>query len=186
METRALYFESPGPENTPATLVAAAERARELGIGQVVVATTTGKSALDAAETSAQWKVIGVTLQRGLWEKYDGPDPEIVRKAEARGVVFLTCPHTLMGAVDSALQEKFGGLPPQQLISHVYYTFSQGTKVAVECMLMAADAGLLDMTQEVISIAGTEYGADTALVLKPVYSHQFFSLAIREVIAKPR
>jgi hypothetical protein len=186
METRTHYFASPGPENTESTLKAAASRATELGIRQVVVATTSGKTALLAAEASADWNVIGVTLQRGLWEKYDGLDPEIAGRAEAKGVVFLTCPHTLMGAVDSAIRDKLGGLPPQHLISHVYYTFSQGTKVAVECLLMAADAGLLDMSQEAMAVAGTEYGADTALVVKPVYSHDFFSLAIRELIAKPR
>jgi hypothetical protein len=139
-----------------------------------------------AADAAPGCQIVGVTLQRGLWEKYVGADPAVVKEAETRGAVFLTCPHTLMGAVDSAIQEKFGGLPPQHLISHVYYTWSQGTKVAVECMLMAADAGLLDMSQEVVSVAGTDHGADTALVVKPVFSHQFFSLRIRELIAKPR
>ena len=47
-------------------------------------------------------------------------------------------------------------------------------KVAVECMMMAADAGLLNIDAEVISIAGTEGGADVAIVVKPVFSHQFF------------
>ncbi len=186
METATLYFDRPGPDNTEATLAAAARRASELGIHQVVVATSTGKTALLAADAFTDAKVVGVTLQRGLWEKYVGTDPETVQQAESRGVVFLTCPHALMGAVDSAIGEKFGGLPPQHLISHVYYTWSQGTKVAVECMLMAADAGLLDMSEEVVSVAGTDHGADTALVLKPVFSHEFFSLRIRELIAKPR
>ena len=186
MDTQALYFSSPGPENTAATVQAAAARAKELGIKQAVVATSTGKTALLAAEASLDWQVVGVTLARGLWEKYVGPDPAIVRDAEAKGVRFFTGTHTLMGALDSAIRDKFGGLPAQQLISYVYYTFSQGTKVAVECTMMAADAGLLDMTQETIAIAGTEYGADTALVLKPAYSHDFFSLAVREIIAKPR
>lgn len=186
MEATTLYFERPGPANTEPTLAAGARRAAELGIGQVVVATSTGKTALRAANAFGSSRIVGVTLQRGLWEKYVGTDAEIVKEAESHGVAFLTCPHTLMGAVDSAIQGKFGGLPPQQLIAHVYYTFSQGTKVAVECMMMAADAGLLDMSQEVISIAGTDHGADTALVLKPVYSHEFFSLRVRELIAKPR
>jgi len=59
-------------------------------------------------------------------------------------------------------------------------------KVAVECLLMAADAGLLDMSQEVISIAGTSSGADTAIVCKPAYPRTFLQLEIREVLAKPR
>ncbi len=187
MEKTILYFESPGPDNTEATLRAGAQRAAELGITQVVVATSTGRTAVLAGEAFATGtKVVGVTLQRGLWEKYVGLDPDLARQAAERGIRLLTCPHTLMGAVDSALRDRFGVLPPQQLIAHTYYTFSQGTKVAVECMLMAADAGLLDMDREVISIAGSDQGADTALVLKPAYSHEFFSLEVREIIALPR
>jgi len=187
MEKTILYFDEPGPANTEATLRASAQRAAELAIGQVVVATSTGKTALLAADAyAAGTKIVGVTLQRGLWEKYVGVDPELARQAQERGVALLTCPHTLMGAVDSALRDQFGVLPPQQLIAHTYYTFSQGTKVAVECMMMAADAGLLDMDREVISIAGSSYGADTSLVLKPVYSHQFFALKVHEIIALPR
>ena len=186
MEKTVLYFGRPGADNTEATLNAGAERANELGIHQVVVATSTGTTALKAAPLFPECNVIGVTLQRGLWEKYVGTDEATVREAEARGVTFLTCPHALMGAVDSAIRDQLGGLPPQQLIAHVYYTWSQGTKVAVECMMMAADAGLLDMDHEVISIAGTDHGADTALVLQPTFTHQFFALKIHELIALPR
>ena len=42
------------------------------------------------------------------------------------------------------------------------------------------------MDRDILSLAGTEEGCDTALVLKPVYTHQFFDLRIREVLAKPR
>jgi hypothetical protein len=59
-------------------------------------------------------------------------------------------------------------------------------KVAVECVLMAADAGLLEMEGEVVSVAGTDRGADTAIVCKPAYARTFLELEIREVLAKPR
>jgi hypothetical protein len=51
---------------------------------------------------------------------------------------------------------------------------------------MAADAGLLDMSKEVISIAGTGSGADTAIVCKPAYPRTFHQLQILEILAKPR
>jgi uncharacterized protein len=71
-------------------------------------------------------------------------------------------------------------------VRETLYTFCQGMKVAVEVALMAADAGLLDMAHEVIAIAGTGSGADTAIVLRPVYTRKFKDLQIREILAKPR
>ena len=59
-------------------------------------------------------------------------------------------------------------------------------KVAIECAIMAADAGLLDIDSDVISVAGTEEGADTVVVVKPVYAKDFVKLRVREIVAKPR
>lgn len=179
-----LVFEEPGETNTHATLEAGARRARELGIEQMVVATTTGRTALAAAEVF-DGKIIGVTLQAGVWQKYAPPDPEVVAQAEAKGVIFLTCPHALMGSLDTAVKEQFGGLPPGEMAARTYYTICQGAKVAVECVMMAADAGLLAMAQEVMGIAGTNGGADTAMVITPAFTNSFFDLRVREFVAKP-
>jgi len=65
-------------------------------------------------------------------------------------------------------------------------TFGQGTKVAVEVALMAADAGLVRTDEDVIALGGTSEGVDTALVLRPANSARFFDLKVREVICKPR
>jgi len=185
-EIRALVFDKAGPQNTQATLELAGRRSDELGIDEIVVATSTGKTALEAARAMPGKRVIGVTLQAGLFDKYVGPDPDIVGPAEELGVQFVTCPHALMGSLDSAVKDKFGGLPPGEFISYVYYTFCQGMKVAVEVAMMAADAGRLSMDGDIIAIAGTENGADTAIVLTPAYTNEFFDLRVREILAKPR
>ena len=82
-----LLFEKPGKENTQATLEAACRRAKELGIRHLVVATSTGETALRAAQVFAgtDVSIVGVTLHAGLWEKYTGPDAEKVAEAEAKG-----------------------------------------------------------------------------------------------------
>jgi hypothetical protein len=59
-------------------------------------------------------------------------------------------------------------------------------KVAVEMSLMAADAGVIDISKELIAIGGTDEGADTAIIFKPAYARKFKDLEIREIIAKPR
>ncbi len=50
---------------------------------------------------------------------------------------------------------------------------------------MAADAGLIPVNKDVIAVAGTGRGADTALRIQPANTSRFFDLKIREVIAKP-
>ena len=58
-------------------------------------------------------------------------------------------------------------------------------KVAVEITIMAAEAGLISTNRDVIAVAGSGEGADTAVVLKPAYAREFKKLKIRETIAKP-
>ena len=183
-----LLFEKPGPKHTAATLEAAKARAGELDIQTLVIATTTGETALKALDVfeNTQAKIIAVTLHAGCWSKYAPPDPEKVKAAEELGVKFLTATHALMGHVGSAVREKFGGVDPVETIAYTYYTFGQGMKVAVEVALMAADAGLVDQDEEIIAIAGTGKGADTAIVVKPAFTTSFFDLRIREVIAMTR
>jgi hypothetical protein len=99
-----------------------------------------------------------------------------------RDIKVLTSVHTLGDDVNTAFDVK----TPNVIVRETLYTFSQGMKVAVEIVLMAADAGLLDMSREIIAIAGTDNGADTAIVIKPAYSRKFTDLRIREILTKPR
>jgi len=50
---------------------------------------------------------------------------------------------------------------------------------------MAADAGLIPINKNVVCVAGTGHGADTAIVVKPAHSSNFFDLKIAEIIAMP-
>ena len=51
---------------------------------------------------------------------------------------------------------------------------------------MAAYAGLIPIDREVVAIAGSGRGVDTALLIEAGDSSQLFNTAIREIIAKPR
>ncbi|MBC7225245.1 MAG: hypothetical protein H5T59_13405, partial [Anaerolineae bacterium] len=55
-----------------------------------------------------------------------------------------------------------------------------------EITLMAAEAGLVRTAEEVVAVAGTGRGADTAAVVLPANAQDFFDLEIREIICKPR
>src|SRR5512133_1229973 len=62
--------------------------------------------------------------------------------------------------------------------------FGQGTKVAVEIAVMALDSGLIPYGVPVISVGGTNKGADTALLLVPSHAATFFDTRIQEVISR--
>jgi len=96
-----------------------------------------------------------------------------------------TATHALSSA-ERAIRGKFGTIMPLELIANTLRLLGEGTKVCVEITLMAADAGLIPIDKDVIAIAGTGRGADTALLMKPANSSRFFDLRVREVIAKPR
>ena len=188
MELKTLVFETGGKHNTSATLQIARERALALGIEQVVVASSQGSTARKAQALFAPEgiQVISVSICHG-WESEGWPMPA-EEKAALRelGVVVHTGIHALGDGVGSAFSEKYGGRTLEEVVRDTLYRFCQGMKVAVECLLMAADAGLLDMGQEVIAIGGTGSGADTAIVCKPAYPRTFHELEIREILAKPR
>ena len=51
---------------------------------------------------------------------------------------------------------------------------------------MALDAGLVPYGEEIIAVAGSGTGADTALVITPAHSNNFFDTKVKEIICKPR
>ncbi len=188
MELRTLLFETGGPEHTRETLEIARERALALGIRQVVVASSHGGTARQAHALMAPEgiRLCAVSLCHG-WEHLGWcMTPEERRGLEALGITVITGIHALGDGVGSAFSAKYGGRASEEIVRDVLYRFSQGMKVAVECLLMAADAGFVEMDAEVIAIGGTSSGADTAIVCKPAYPRTILDLEIREVLAKPR
>jgi len=179
------YFDQPGESNTEVTLQAAVARAHELDIRQVVVATSHGATGLRArALFPADTMVIGVTIAASFAAEGWVMTPDERRRLADAGVVTLTAMHALGDDVSEAMSG--AGWPANRVVRETLYRFGQGMKVAIEVTLMAADAGLLDMEADVIAIAGTDSGADTALVLKPAYARAFDRLRIREILAMPR
>jgi len=182
------YFEKTGDDNTGVTLAAAKKRAKELGIRDVVVASTHGGTALKAAEAFKDLKVnlVAVSICEGYKEEGWTLTKAERKKLDDAGIKVLTSMHALGDGVASAFTEKFGGKSHEEIVQQTLYRFGQGMKVCVEIVLMAADAGVIPVDGEVIAIAGTSAGSDTCIVVKPAYPRKFLELEIREIVAKPR
>jgi len=173
-----------GPTKT--TLKTALARARELGIEHVVVASTGGRTALELARLlTHDIEAVCVTHHAGFREfgKNELSEP-VENKLAGHGIPVLRTTHLFAG-VERAARLKFGGLGPAETIAFTYRTLGEGTKVAVEIAVMALDAGLIPHGRDIISIAGTGSGADTAIVIRPAHSRQFFDTRVREIITKP-
>lgn len=191
VEKKIIYFEKCGPQNTEKLLEAAKERAGELGIKHIVIATTHGGTALKAKEA---FKNIGITitavsLSHGSASAYKNMfimTRQEREELESKGIQVHTGSNVLSYGVESSFQKRYGGRWVSGAVVDSLYRFSVGMKVCVEVVLMAADAGLIPVEDEVMAIGGTGSGADTAVVVKPAYPRTFHELEIREIIAKPR
>ncbi|MEJ8543270.1 pyruvate kinase alpha/beta domain-containing protein [Methanothermobacter wolfeii] len=179
------YFESPGKENTEKVIELVKERAAELGIRNFVVASVSGETALKLSE-SVEGNIVSITHHAGFREKGKLElEPEMEEKLTSRGVKVYAGSHALSG-VGRGISNKFGGVTPVEVMAETLRMVSQGFKVCAEISIMAADAGLIPVDEEVIAIGGTAGGADTAVVLTPAHMNSVFDLRIHEIIAMPR
>ena len=185
MEGKIVYFDKPGVDNMEETLRIARQRAEELGIKTILLATTVGDTAVKAVDAFPGMKVIAVTHVTGMREpNFQEFTDENKQKFESKGGIVLTTNHAFTG-IGGAMRKKFNQQSVGDIIANTLRTFGQGMKVVLEIALMAADAGLVRTDEDVVVIAGTGRGADTAVVLKPVNTSDFFDIRVREILCKP-
>ena len=188
------YFHYRGEINTERVLSLARDRALELGISKVIVASETGRSALKALKifrgTNVKLIVVTHYLAKTIGPKGDipiglnRPEYEPIKKfLEKHGVIVIQGTRPFAG-IDRSLG--WNSPVPETFIDKTLEIFGSGTKIAVEATLMATDAGVVDEGEIVVSLGGTYKGLDTALVVKSSYSINFFAhFEVLEIIAKP-
>ena len=180
------YFEKSGPENTEETLKLAKKRAKELGIKNIIVATTSGETGAKASKLFKGFNLIIVSHVTGFkkpdYQELQPENRDIIEKNKAK---ILTTAHAF-GALGRAINKKFATIQVDGIVANVLRAFGQGVKVACEICCMATDAGLIETCEDAIAVGGTMSGADTAVVLRPANTHTFFDLKIREIVCKPR
>jgi len=183
---KTVYFEKPGPENTEETLKLAKERAEELGIRNIVVASTTGETGVKSSEVFKGYNLIVASHVTGFrkpnFQEFLPKNRNII---ENNGAKILTTTHAF-GTLGRAIFKKFGTIQVDEIVANILRLFGQGVKVACEIACMAADAGLIRTDEEAVVIGGSGGGADTAVVLKPSNTHTFFDLRVKEIVCKPR
>jgi hypothetical protein len=185
MDGSCRYFEKPGAVNTRRVLEVVCMRFARQDIFKMVIPTYSGKSALAAAKMIDPAKIVAVTTVYG----FKKPNEQLMKESTCRrlmamGIQVVTAAHAF-GGVGRSVRRKMGTYQVDEIIAYTLRIFGQGTKVAVEAALMAADAGCVRADENIISTGGTSSGIDTALVLQPANTLSFLDVKIREVICKP-
>ena len=184
------YFKEAGIKNTDETLKLAKERAKELGIKNIIVTSTTGLSAEKAMNVFKNLNInlIVVGMQKDRFSE------NVQNHLKQKG-------HHLLFPSD--FKQPIPGKIPHYA-NVMLRRFCEGMRAAIHIALMVVDLDLVPEREELIAIAGTGRGTsipyeggggvDVAIVIAPTKSNDFFKSKvlkddrrqIREVLCRPR
>lgn len=168
MERKITYFDGPGEENTNAVLEIAKQRADELSINHILIPSVRGTSAERALDFFAN---SNITLF------FVGTDPARFSPETKKRIGAAASKLVFYKQVDYRYPDE---------VKNAFRRFGQGTKVAVELTLIAAQEGIVEQGAEVVALGGSAKGFDTALVIRAATSDEFLELEICEILCKPR
>ena len=184
------YFEKGGPNNTEEALEIAKKYAEQLGIKDIVLASTTGTTAEKILEVFDvnEYNVVVITHAfyfTGSERRQEFPEDKI-EELKNKGLKIHSGTHAMSGIERGIRIQKeawqFVDLLAKMLGAH----FSQGVKVCIEIASTTCDAGLIpDLNRDIICVAGTGRGADTVCLIKPAPTNEFKKLRVKAILAKP-
>lgn len=186
--TKYMLFEEPGKQNTDYCIDAVRQYVEEHGETHVIVASTTGTTAMAFCRTlrTTRARLVVVTHSVGFKEPNKDEFEQEARRFLATEEVPVHTGTILTHSLEKSLMDEFRGIYPGSIIAGTLRRFGEGTKVALEIVMEACDAGLIPEDAEVLAVGGTGYGADTVLLVRARPSKRFGKLEVLEILARPR
>ncbi|MFX1418804.1 MAG: hypothetical protein ACFE9N_07790 [Promethearchaeota archaeon] len=184
------YFEKGGPQNTYKALEIAKKYADQLNIKDIIIASTTGKTASNALElfNPKKYNIVIITHSYyfdGIQNRQEFPE-DLMENLRDQGLKVFSATHSMAGIERSMRKSLNQWLPIEILAKYLRSNFSQGVKVCMEIASMAVDAGLItDLEKDIICLGGTGHGADTVCLIKPMPTSLFDQLRVKALLAKP-
>lgn len=181
------YFKKPGKENTQKVLEIVQRAVKETGVKKVVVASSSGETGIlfyKAFRGTPGVDVIPVLLGAGSRWSGSGEMEKRKKEMDGLGIRWVQGIQAFSG-IERAIRNRWNTAGPVMVLSDALRLPGEGFKVAIEVSVMAADAGRVSPEEDIIAVAGTSRGSDTALLLKPSYSNRFFELGVKEILCKP-
>jgi hypothetical protein len=180
------YFEKSGKENTK-TCIEIVEKLVNEGLTHVVVATTSGETALEFGRTfqGRNVNLVAVTHNVGFaGPNKDDCTPEARKEMESLGMKVFTGT-ILTRSIEAALMKKHKGIYPAYIVAETLRLLGQGIKVVVEIAMEACDAGMIPEGEDIVAVGGTGRGADTVAIIRAASSNRFLDLKVKQILAKP-
>lgn len=198
-----IYFDAPGPQNTTTVIDAVKDRVKEGDVEFIVVASVNGGTALNVAKSLKGakasiicvsgcpfWQVFGEEYPRV--RKHPFISAKTRKQLEGLDVRIVDDVPSPRDTIEYGLA-RYGFIPASWVVVETLLAVGgYGFSVAVEIVLMTTDCGAIPPFTTVISIAGTDRGADTAIVAKSTYSPCVFSkdekqrFQVLEILAMPK
>jgi len=187
IEGRVFYFDKKGPVNTDKTLEIAIACCNERVIKKIVIASSTGETAIRLHKKAGDSiEIIAVTYCAGSRFREEVEGFERNRDLlVSKGIRIVRGLHALSG-LERGFEGKYkSGFIPLNLVSDTLRMFSQGVKVCVEISVMAAEHGFITPDEDIVAIGGSGKGADTAMVIRPAFAANFFDTKIKAILCMP-
>jgi len=197
MGVRVFFFDSPGPQNTELVLQAVKDRLRRGDINKVLVASESGRLALEVKDAFPDKTVVCVTYDEQTRLEYNKPQL-MRRELDEKGIVVV---NNIEEPISRGLTfrnwwikrtVKMKGEQADLFWMSLICVGGHGFRTAVEIVFMAVEADIVKDGERVVSIAGTVWGADSAIVMKgsrfedAVGERPEKRLKIEEILAMPR
>jgi hypothetical protein len=179
MEHTIIYFDEKGPQNTSEVFRIVKKRLKRGDIKTIILASTRGDTARAAmgAFSDEEIRLVVVPHQYGFREENPFPS-QLIRDLGAGG-------HVVHFGTMLFHTTRLYGIETPQVIANFLRTFGHGMKVCFEIAMMATDGGNAGIGEKVLAIAGSNKGADTAVVLTSYPSTQYQKIKVQEILCKP-
>ena len=188
IERTVFYFKKKGPSNTDKTLDVALSFCKEQGIRKIVVASSTGETALKCHERAGSMQIEMIAVTYGAGTKYREEVEAFNRNHQPllkKGIRVVRGLHALSG-VERTFENRYkSGFIPLNVVADTLRMFSQGMKVCVEISIMAAEAGYITPDEDIVAVGGSGTGADTAVLIRSGYAASLFDTKIKAVLCMP-
>jgi uncharacterized protein len=191
------YFDHPGADNTPRVIKAVQSRIKENDISKVLVASESGHVALQFKKRLPKRTIVCVTFNKSTRRAYKKLDL-LKTELTANGVITVdTVKEPLAHELVFRNWWERRDVPlPGESADLFWMTLigvgGHGLRTAVEIVFMAVEAGVVQVGEKVISVGGTMWGADSAIVVKgtrfedAVGGEPLRRMKIEEILAMPK